>query len=99
MVEDAHHLVDREDHRNLDGLLGALDIVEPRQVDAQNLPIQEQQREPGLILRRCGNLAINRQVSEKRLDVPGPELRRVPLVVEKNEAFNPVDVGPLVRML
>ena len=95
MVENARHLVDREDHGKLDWPLGALDVVEPRQFDAQDLPIQEQQRGLRLILRGGGNLPVDRQMREKRLDLRGAKFRRMPLVVEENEAFNPVDIGLL----
>jgi hypothetical protein len=30
---------------------------------------------------------------EKRLDFDGPHARRVPLAAEKNEAFNPIQIG------
>lgn len=36
------------------------------QIDFQNLAIQEQNRVQRLILRRCRNIALNRQIIEER---------------------------------
>ena len=93
MVEYAHDLFHRQDHGKLDRPLGPLDVVEPGQVHAEDLPIQEKQRRLRLILCGRGDFPVDRKVREKRLDFRRAELRRMPLVVEENEAFNPVDVG------
>jgi len=40
-VEDAHNLVYRQQDGKLDRPLGPLDLVEPRQLDAEHLAVQE----------------------------------------------------------
>jgi len=70
-------------------------LVKPRQLDLQDYLIEEQQRALRLILRRRRNLSSHGQMSQECFDFLGTQFRRVTLAVEKNEAFNPIDVGLL----
>lgn len=69
-----------------------VDAIEPRQFDAEDLLVQEQDGTLCLVLRRCGDSANNREVGQKRLDLRRPQLDRVALAVKPDEAFNPIDI-------
>ena len=66
--------------------------VEPRELDHQNLAIEEQQRTACKILRRSRHIPLDREVGEKSDYFRTSHFSRVSLAVEKNEASNPVDV-------
>ena len=70
-----------------------LDAVEPRQFNAQDVLVHEQQRALGLVLRGRCYMLLDRQMRKECLDLRRGHRVRVPLAMEKDEAFNPVDVG------
>ena len=82
--------------------LGALDMVEPRQLDREDFLVEEQQRALRLVLRAGGDVAHGGQMGEKRLDLARTHVGRVALAVKKDEAFNPVQIrllGPQAVVL
>lgn len=85
----------RKDDWQTNRRLGAGDMVEPRQVGIQHLPIEKEQGGLGLVLRRRGHVTFDRQMAEKRLDVLGPQNRRMSLAVKMDVASNPVRVSLL----
>jgi hypothetical protein len=91
-VENALHLVARQHHRQARRPLGSHHAVEPRQVNAQDLPVQEQQGRQRLVLRRRGHLAFHGQVCEKGLDFARPHVPRMALVVEEDESPRPLNI-------
>jgi len=72
--------------------LRAFDAIEPRKLDPKDLLVQEQERGLGLVLGRGRNVLVHRQRGQESLDVGGPELGRVPLAMEQDEAFNPLAI-------
>ena len=61
--------------------------------------MQEKDRALRLILPGRGHLPVDREMREERFDVGSPERLRVPLAVEEDEAFNPVQYACSVRRL
>jgi hypothetical protein len=68
------------------------DVLQPQQVETQNLAVQEQQRGQSLFVRRRRDLTCVGQPRQKRLDLLCPEIARVAQFVESDEQANPVDV-------
>ena len=64
----------------------------PWQIALQHVAVEEEDRALGEILRGGGDLAVDRQVRQKRLDLRRPKRLGVPLAVEEDEAFNPIDI-------
>ncbi len=77
------------------GPLGPNDIVEPRQIDAEHLAIEEQQGAQGLVLGGGCHFVVNGERCQERGDVGRSHLSRVALVVEEDVSLDPVDVGLL----
>jgi hypothetical protein len=48
--------------------LRSSDLLHPRQLDAKDLPIQEQERSQRLLVRRRCHVPFSRQVAEESLD-------------------------------
>ena len=94
-VEHTGDLVTRQHHGKPSRRLGLLDVVEPRQLDAQHVLAHERQRALGLILRRRRHPLLHRQVRQECLDLGRRHRVGVPLAMEKGEAFNPIKVGLL----
>ena len=69
--------------------------VEPRQPDAENVTVEEEQGAERDILRRGGDVRPHGQVGEELPDLFRPHLGGVALAVEEDEAFNPVRVSLL----
>lgn len=55
--------------------------------------VKEEEGGEGLVLGRGGNIALGCQVGEESLDFRGAHFGRMALVVEKDEAADPVYVG------
>ena len=70
-------------------------IIEPRQTDIQDVAVQEQQRGERLVLGRGGDLPVDGEPGQEAAHLAGAHLPGVPLVMEQDEATNPVDVGVL----
>jgi len=94
-AEHPRHFGARQHHRQAPRRLRQGNTGKPGQLGSEHLPVHEQQRALRLILRGGGDIPRDGQARQKRLDLVGPECRRVPLVVEADEAFNPIDVGLL----
>src|SRR5690606_37234767 len=71
---------------------GALDIVEPRKLDAEHLLVEEQERALRLVLRRRGHAPLDRQRRQEGLDLACTESGRMAFAVEHDEAPDPVAV-------
>jgi len=75
--------------------LGAGDAVEPRQLDAEHLASEEQQRGQRLVLGGRADLAIHREAGEEGLDLGRAHLARMPAPVKAYESADPPDLGLL----
>ena len=91
-IENSGDLVVGEHDRQAPRSFGLLDLLEPRQLDTKYLFVQEEQRALRLVLRRPRNLPRYGEMSEESFDFRGTQERGVPLAVEPDEAFNPVDI-------
>ena len=91
--QHGRHLAGREHHRQ--ALVGtrAPDLAHPRQLLAQHLLVQEEQRRQGLLVRGRCDLALGGQPGEKGLDFGLRQLGRVAQIVKANESTHPVHVG------
>src|ERR1700690_3642218 len=58
------------------------------------MPIEEEQRSQGLVLRRRAHVLRHRKMREERVDLPFTHLSRVAYVVEVDEAPHPRAVCP-----
>jgi hypothetical protein len=93
--EDGLHLVGREDDGELGGLLGALDVLDELERLVEDFAVEEEEGAEGLILRGCGDVALDGEMSEETADVLFGELSRVTTVVEENVLADPAYVGLL----
>lgn len=75
---------------------GAVDAVQPGQLNSENFPIKKQNRAQGLVVRGSRHLAVGGEMRQKRLNVAGTHVARVPhgpaMARPANEEANPVDV-------
>jgi len=67
-------------------------VLHPRQLLAQDLPIEEQQRAQGLLVSRDRHVPFIGQVGEKLLHLALPEFTRVAHAVIADEGPRPVDI-------
>src|SRR5690606_28818067 len=88
------HVLDRKNGRKPPRTFGPDDVFEPRQLRAENLAIQEQDRRQGLVLRARGNLALDGERAEESLDLDRAHLARMTPVVGENEPPYPSQVHP-----
>jgi hypothetical protein len=95
LVQQLAHLAGREDDRQLPGRARGGHLVEPGELDAEYLAVEEQQRGTGLGLGRCGDVALVRQVAQEVGDLPSSELHGLTLPMEEDETPAPVDIGLL----
>jgi hypothetical protein len=106
-VQQAHHdtrrpaealdhgadLLAGEDNGQARRALGSHDLVEPGQLDVQNVPIEEQERAQRLVLRRRGDATLDREGTEKARHLRAAHLDGMPLAVKEDVAPDPRDVG------
>src|SRR5262249_20331837 len=85
-------LIAGEDDRQARRPLGRDDLIKPRQLDAQHLSIQEQERAQCLVLRRRRHAALDGEGAEESRDLRPPHLQGMPLAVEDDVASDPRDV-------
>src|SRR5437762_9639305 len=89
------HLVTREDDREATRTTRAYQLVEPWQLHTNDLPVEEEERCQGLILRRATDLGIDGERGQKAGGFGGAQLTRVTLAVKQDVAADPADVGLL----
>jgi len=94
-LENRPHLVHREHHGQSTRLLRLLHIVQPRELDAEDFPIQKQERRLGLVLRRGGDVTHDRQMRQERLHRGSAQVARMPFAVVQHVPANPVGVNIL----
>src|SRR5258708_4059168 len=82
----------RQHHRQARRTRGAMQPVEPCELAAEHLLVQKQERRERLILRRCGDLALRREMIQKRRHLRLAQCRRMALLRKINEALDPVHV-------
>ena len=92
MSQDRFDLLARQDHRQAHRRFRRLDPFEPRQRLPEDLLVEEQDRTLGLVLRRGRHPLRDREVGQERLNLRGPHVAGVPLVVMQHEAPDPVHV-------
>jgi hypothetical protein len=90
--KDGSDLLTGQDDGEPFGSLGAYHGVEPRQVDGQDLAVEEQEGAQSLILGRRGDPGVNRQRSKELRDLRRAHLGRMAFAVEEDVPFDPVDV-------
>jgi hypothetical protein len=93
--EQVPHLVAREDHGQAGWSLRADEAVEPREVAAEDLAKEEEERRERLVLGRGGDATARRRVAQEGRHVLGSEVGGVPAAVELVEADHPSNVGLL----
>jgi len=91
-LEDRANFVAREDSGQVLWAFGPDQVIEPWQLDAENLSIEEEQRIEGLVL--CGrrDSLANRERRQKGRDFRGAPLAGMALAMEENVALDPVEV-------
>lgn len=73
--------------------LGASDLVQPGQRQAQHFLVEKQQGGKGLVLSRGGDLAVGGQPGQEDFDLRCGHVGRMPLAVVQDVALDPVHVG------
>ena len=84
-----------QDHGQPARPLGTGDALHPRQPDAQDLPVQEEDGSQRLVLGGGGDVAIACQGGQEGHDVFRSQLPRMPPAVEEDVPAHPIGVGPL----
>ena len=100
--KNARHLVPGENNRDAQRRFRPFNVVEPREVCAQHLLVEEEQRALRLILRRWRDTPIDCERCQECLDLRRPQRRWMTLAMEEDEASNPVAIsllGPDAVML
>src|SRR5206468_7698961 len=93
MAQDALDFAGGQDDGETDWTFGALDALEPRQFDAENFLVEEQDSALGLILGRGRHVVGDCQIRQECFDFERAEFRRVALVVKDDKSSNPLDIG------
>jgi hypothetical protein len=75
-LKDGAHLLTRQDDGQMLGPLGSDDIVEPRELDAEHLAIEEEQCAQGLVLGGGRDVLVNRERGQEGGDLGGAHLNR-----------------------
>src|SRR3989441_341340 len=96
-LEDRANFVAYGDSGQVLRAFGPDHVIEPWQLDAENLSIEEEQRIEGLVLWGRRDSLTNRERRQKGRDFRGAYLARMALALEENVALDPVDarlLGP-----
>ena len=88
-------LLARQDGWQVARSTGAHQLIEPREVDFENLSIKEKQCGKRLVLRRGRDLFLDGEVVEKLGNAVGAQVGRVPETVVPEETANPANIGAL----
>jgi hypothetical protein len=75
--------------------LRTFDALDVRQLCAEEIAVEEEQRRERLILCRGGDDPLGGEVREESADLVHTHLCRVSLAVKEDEALNPIGVGAL----
>src|SRR5207245_11186056 len=70
-------------------------LIEPWQLHTNDLPVEEEERRQGLVLRRATDLGIDGERGQKAGGFGGTQLTRVTLAVKQDVPTDPADVGLL----
>jgi hypothetical protein len=90
--DDGAYFIASEDHGKSSGASGTNEILDPRHVGAENVPVEEQDGAEGLVLRGRGNAAVGGERAHVAGDLLHPHVARVALAVEQDEATDPAYV-------
>jgi hypothetical protein len=90
--EHGGHLGAVEDDRQMLPPVGAHQVVEPRQVEAERVAVEEEKRGEGLVLGGGRDPFVDGQVRQEGRDVGRAEFARVPAMVMEDEPPHPVGV-------
>ena len=71
-LKDGANLVTRQDDGQMLGPLGADDVVEPRELDAEHLAIEEEQGAQRLVLGGGRDFVVNRERGQEGGDLGAP---------------------------
>jgi hypothetical protein len=93
--EDDTDLFAAEEDGKAGGADGADDVVDPGEIAADDVAIEEKEGGEGLVLARGGEILVCREGGEEGGDVGGAELARVAKGVEMDVADDPQGVGAL----
>jgi len=91
-LQQPHHLRARQHHRQPPRPLGTDHVLHPRQLDAQHLPIEEEQGGQRLVLGAGGHVVPRRQPGEKRLHRRPVQFRRMPRQPRPDIPADPVQI-------
>ena len=91
-LEDGADLLARHDDGEPLRALRAYEVVEPGQLDAEHVAVQEQQGTQGLVLRGRRNLVADRERRQEFGDLGRAHLRRMAFAVEEDVPFGPVHI-------
>jgi len=91
--DDAADLVFGEDGGQMLRLFGAQGLDGGIEFPAEHLAVEEEEGGEGLVLGGGGDMFLDGQVGEKGFDLLGAHLFGVALVVEEDEAADPVHIG------
>ena len=89
---DGCDILQTQHHRQANLNVRTSDVLQPRQIETQDLVVEEQQGAKSLLVRGRGDLTRVGQPGKKRLDLLRPELARVAQFVKSDEQANPVDI-------
>jgi len=93
--EHALHLGSAQDHWQPVRRARPPDLLEPRQLDAEYLLVQEDECRERLLVSRDGRPALVGEPAEELLDFGRTHLPRVPEAGKAHEPAHPVDIGTL----
>ncbi len=91
--DDPAGFSDGEDDGQMFGFLGAKGVDGASEFLAQDFPVEKEQGGEGLVLGGGGHVLLNGQVGEEGFNLRDAHLFGVAFVVEKDEAFDPIDIG------
>jgi hypothetical protein len=93
--QDGADLGAREDHGQPSRPPGPAGVDSPLQGSLEDDFVEEQQGAHRLVLGRGGDILIDCQMSQEGLDFASPHLQWMPLAMEHDESFGPVNIGIL----
>lgn len=98
VFEDGADLCSREHGRESAGHAGSDGAVESFELASEDLAVEKDEGGEGLVLGRCGDVSLGREVGEELDDLDGSELVGMSDTVVVDVAADPSDVG-LLRSL